>query len=100
MTQEEKEVIRMIKTGLEVRVEGKEIRQIMLNRKNAKTLLTLLEKKDKIIDKMARMINSHSINEDTCKQFGKDTSCKDYINQELCINCIKQYFERQVKENG
>ena len=48
MNKEEKEVVKMIKTGLEVSVEGKIIQQIHLNREEAQTVLNLIQKQEKV----------------------------------------------------
>lgn len=56
-----------------------------------------LEKKDKMIDLMAEYISDLDIDEDICKK-QSDNNCDD-INREVeCKECIKQYFEKQVKE--
>lgn len=61
-------------------------------------VLNELEKKDKVIDKMAKMINNHDIDEDVCKQMGKNKDCNDYIMfEENCIKCIKEYFYKKVR---
>lgn len=57
-----------------------------------------IEKKNKIIDLIAKMINTHDIYDDICGQFGKNKDCSDFTNEELCIDCIKQYFYRKVEE--
>lgn len=58
-----------------------------------------LEKKDKMIDLMAEYISDLDIDEDICKK-QSDNNCDD-INREVeCKECIKQYFEKQVKEKG
>lgn len=73
--------------------------------KNADILLNLItklqkeiEKKNKVIDLIAKMINTHDIYDDICGQFGKNKDCSDFTNEELCIDCIKQYFYRKVEE--
>lgn len=58
------------------------------------------EKKDKIINIMAKMINNHDIDEDICSQFGKSKNCKDYTNEELCVQCIIDYFTKKVEEKN
>lgn len=57
-----------------------------------------IEKKNKIIDLMAKMINIHDIYDDVCGQFGKNKDCSDFTNEELCVDCIKQYFYKKVEE--
>ena len=57
-----------------------------------------LEKKDAIINEMAKMINSHDIDEDVCAQMGKKKDCNDYIMfEENCIDCIKEYFYKKAR---
>lgn len=82
MTEEEKEVIRMIKTGLEVKVEGTQIETIILKRKSAEIVLNLIQKQEKIIDKMAEQL---SIAQDRY----------EYMTPEEVIKSV----ERQVEEN-
>lgn len=66
----------------------------MLKEKDAE-----IEKKDKMIDLMAEYISDLDIDEDICKK-QSDNNCDD-INREVeCKECIKQYFEKQVKEKG
>lgn len=59
-----------------------------------------LEKKNKVIDLMAKMINSHDIDDDICGQFGKDKDCSDFTDEELCVDCIKEYFYKKVEEKN
>lgn len=58
------------------------------------TILNLLEKKDKIIDLMIKVMIDSSI----CDYFIKQ-NCKHYAgeNKKLCDVCIKEYFERKVE---
>ena len=63
-------------------------------------VLLELEKKDKVINEMAEMINNHDIDEDVCKQMGKDKHCNDYVTSETnCISCIKEYFTNKVEDD-
>ena len=52
----------------------------------------------KIIDLIVEMLNNHEIDEDICKQMGKDMNCKNFKNPQNCKNCIKKYFEKKVME--
>ena len=63
-----------------------------------KTVLSMLEEKDKTIDLMAETINNHDIDEDICKQMGQKEDCNEFEDKEKCKNCIKQYFENKAKE--
>lgn len=63
------------------------------------TILNLIDKQNKVIDEMARMINSYDIDEDLCRQTGTNPTCNDFEDPEMCINCIKQYFIRKVEED-
>lgn len=66
-----------------------------------KIVLLELEKKDKVINEMAEMINNHDIEEDVCKQMGKNRHCNDFIVSERnCINCIKEYFTNKAENVG
>lgn len=56
-----------------------------------------IEKKDKIINEMARFITNKDIDEDICR-YQAVKHCKDEeygVTIDVCINCIKQYFERK-----
>ena len=63
-----------------------------------KTVLSMLEEKDKTIDLMDETINNHDIDEDICKQMGQKEDCNEFEDKEKCKNCIKQYFENKAKE--
>ena len=54
--------------------------------------------KDKMIHEMAKMLNGHDIDEDMCSQYGKRKDCNDFVNEELCIKCIIEYFEKKASE--
>lgn len=57
-----------------------------------------IEKKEKIIDLMAITIIQRDIGENYC-QFGKKCcKCEDGSRDFNCKNCIKRYYEGQVKE--
>lgn len=59
-------------------------------------LIKIVQDKDKIIDLMAKMINNHDIDEDICKQMGqKGENCNEFEEEQVCIDCIKQYFENK-----
>lgn len=56
-----------------------------------------LEKKDKIIDLMAKDIEDETTMENYCNR--EDCYADIYINGhcEKCLNCIKRYFTKQVE---
>ena len=59
-----------------------------------------IERKDKIIEEMARFMTNKDIDEDICS-YQVVEHCKDEehgVTTNVCINCIKQYFERKVEE--
>lgn len=70
------------------------------------TVLSILQeqqeenkKKDKIIEEMARFMTNKNIDEDICK-YQVVEHCKDEeygVTTNVCINCIKQYFERKAE---
>lgn len=89
------------------RLEGIEDNTAMLKqelieaKEHNRQLAVELEKKDKIINEMAKMINSHDIDEDVCKQMGKSKECNDYVLSESnCIGCIIEYFTNKVEKEG
>lgn len=53
-----------------------------------------LEKKDKIIDAMAKEIEKFG-----CISTEVFDSAKECMHMQNCIDCIKQYFERKVKDD-
>ena len=58
------------------------------------------KKKDKIIEEMARFMTNKDIDEDICR-YQVVEHCKDEkygVTTNVCINCIKQYFERKRNE--
>ena len=73
------------------------------------TVLSMLQeqqeenkKKDKIIDLMARFMTNKDIDEDICR-YQVVEHCKDEkygVTTNVCINCIKQYFERKVEDGN
>ena len=71
----------------------------LINKKNARLneYAEDIAKRDKVIDLMARMLNSNDIDEDICRQVGKDMNCNEYTKEENCIKCIKEYFYKKVE---
>ena len=63
-----------------------------------KTVLSMLEEKDKIIDLMSEAINNNDIDEDICRRMGQKEECNEFEDKEKCKDCIKQYFENKAKE--
>lgn len=62
--------------------------------KASKIILNELDKKDKIIDMMAKYIRAGDIEEDICKDI------EECIPENLqCENCIKEYFYKKAEEN-
>lgn len=68
------------------------MKKITLKEKDKK-----IEKKNKMIDLMARYIASLDIEEDICEKTGRLNECDSMALGE-CEDCIKQYFERKVEE--
>lgn len=74
-----------------------------------KTVLSILEEKDKMIDKLKKhkdkiidLMANHiaTSDSDLCEYLDITTKCKYYAgdNGKTCDNCIKQYFENKAKE--
>ena len=61
---------------------------ISIEKQAIETVLSELEKKDKIIDLMAEFINKFDLDESICK----DIKCNNDVTKQDCINCIKKYF--------
>jgi hypothetical protein len=71
--------------------------------KAIETVLNELEKKDKVIDEMAKYINneeSGNIYELTCTRECKNEKCRMSVgdNDLQEIKCIKEYFYKRVSE--
>lgn len=65
------------------------------------TLIETLKKKDKIIELMAIFIANLDIDEDICK-YQIENFCKEEtgeVSLDVCMKCIKQYFENKVDRN-
>lgn len=53
----------------------------------------------KIAYKLAELINTHDIDEDVCKQMGKDFDCTLFNQDEkFCVQCIIDWAKREVKK--
>lgn len=61
---------------------------ISIEKQAIDTVLSELEKKDKIIDLMAEFISNFDLDESICK----DIKCNNDVTKQDCINCIKKYF--------
>ena len=59
-----------------------------------KLVLSMLEKKDKIIEQMTYYIMNLDIDEDICQKVNCDTNSGELD----CKECIIPYFENKVKE--
>jgi hypothetical protein len=68
------------------------------NTKDVKTILSMLEEQDKIIDLMVNNIATSDNN--LCEYLDITNKCQYYAgeNKKLCDDCIKQYFENEAKE--
>lgn len=98
MTKEQ--AIERIKWSIHINELTKDINgsNTSINVEVLKTVLSMLEEKDKTIDLMAETINNHDIDEDICKQMGQKENCNEFEDKEKCKECIKQYFENKAKE--
>lgn len=110
MTEEEKKAIKSMKRFVECRqdmtaVTASELKTVLnllekkdidiIETKEANRQLSVeLQKKDKILDLMIKVMIDSSI----CDYFIKQ-NCKHYAgeNKKLCDVCIKEYFERKVE---
>lgn len=62
--------------------------------KPIKNVLKELDKKDKVIELMAKVLRDEYCTYEPCPMEYK-VNCD---NQESCVNCIKQYFYKKVEE--
>ena len=93
MNKEEKEAIEYLKKYIEWETCGERSLET-----DIETVLNLIQKQEKIIDKMAEYINELDIDEDICT--------KNVINPQLCNEeysnckeCIKEYFKKEVEKD-
>lgn len=108
MTKEQEEAISTMKHWIDYEKENKD----KINKADElieiqETVLSMLQeqqeenkKKDKIIEEMARFMTNKDIDEDICR-YQVVEHCKDEkygVTTNVCINCIKQYFERKRNE--
>lgn len=72
---------------------------LVKEKESLEILIETLEKKDKIIEEMAK--NIASSDSDLCQYIDETTRCKKYAgeNRLTCDECIKQYFEKKVDGN-
>ena len=50
-------------------------------------------------DVLAEIINNHDIDEDVCKQMGKDFDCTLFSHDEkFCKECIKEWARKKVED--
>lgn len=103
MTDKQKEAIERLKTMKE-NIDNKYLKT--RNSVAIETVLNLLqtqqaeiEKKDKVIDEMAKYIASLDIEEDICVNTGRLGECDSMAFGE-CENCLKQYFENKVTDTN
>lgn len=50
------------------------------------------------VNLMSEYISNLDIDEDICKKV--ENNCDDFNKENKCIECVKQYFYRLVKEKG
>lgn len=60
-----------------------------------------LETWKKIAEKLAELINNHDIDEDVCRQMGKDFDCTLFNQDEkFCVQCIIDWARNEVEKNA
>lgn len=79
--------------------EASDYPNCIVMKKDLKVLLKELEKKDKLIDLMAKHIEDEITDDICCKE---NCYANEYINGHCpkCLNCIKQYFEKKANEEA
>ena len=87
------EAIENIKLSKSTVLFGRE--QTIVNIEAIDTVLNELEKKDKVIDEMAKEIDKEP-NPDICKQM-EGMECNN--REILCTECIKKYYEKKACDN-
>lgn len=96
MTDEEKDSIEILNnTELDINT----IDSVDLHTYNyaVKTVLNLIEKKDKIIDEMAKYISEIDTSEEICENIDCDENTNIHTGEIDCKNCIKEYFKKKVE---
>ena len=106
MTKEQEEAIEILKQDLEL-AKKEDVIDIDVLTGYLEIALKLIQeqqeenkKKDKIIEEMARFMTNKNIDEDICR-YQVVEHCKDEehgVTTNVCINCIKQYFERKAEQ--
>lgn len=106
MTKEQGETIEILKQDLEL-AKKEDVIDIDVLTGYLEIALNLIQeqqeenkKKDKIIEEMAKFMTNKDIDEDICR-YQVVENCKDEeygVTTNVCINCIKQYFERKRNE--
>ena len=63
-------------------------------------VLSELETYKKIAEKLAELINNHDIDEDVCRQMGKDFECTLFNQDEkFCVQCIIDWARKEVEKD-
>lgn len=106
MTKEQEEAIEILKQDLEL-AKKEDVIDIDVLTGYLEIALKLIQeqqeenkKKDEIIEEMARFMTNKNIDEDICR-YQVVEHCKDEehgVTTNVCINCIKQYFERKAEQ--
>lgn len=98
MTKEQ--AIEKIKWSIHINELTKDINgsNTSINVEVLKTVLSMLEEKDKTIDLMAEYIEDELTVDEFCTKEGCYADNYTDGHCEKCLNCIKQYFENKAKE--
>ena len=75
------------------------IQDLRLYIKAIENLLSRLKTAERMNDVLAEIINNHDIDEDVCKQMGKDFDCTLFNHDEkFCKECIKEWARKKVED--
>lgn len=91
MTPEQEKAIYRLNLHKDIQVQDN---CCIVNAKDIEIVLSMIEKKDKIIERMTYYIMNLDIDEDICQKVNCDTNSGELD----CKDCIKQYFENKTKE--
>ena len=85
---------------IQIKNNGKQEELDLVEKKYYEKLVDTVNKQNKIIDEMALAIASYDIDEEICKNQVTPLCDKNSleVTADICVKCLKQYFEKKVEE--
>lgn len=100
MNKEEKEAIEFFEKSFKKKIPPYWYDDTISNiEEKIKTILNLIQKQSKIIDKMAEFLEDELTIDEFCNK--ENCYADEYINGhcQKCLNCIKEYFKKEVEKD-